>query len=65
MDLDELFPRKKVTAVTLGEDITRLSIPDLEERLSALAAERQRVEEEIHKRKASKDAAEQVFKRSS
>ena len=65
MDLDELFPRKKVTAVTLGEDITRLSIPDLEERLSALAAERQRVEEEIHRRKASKDAAEQIFKRSS
>ena len=65
MDLDELFPKKKSTAIALGEDISRLSIPDLEERLAALATERQRVEEEIHKRKASKDAAEQIFKRSS
>ena len=64
MDLDDLFPRKKITAVTLGEDITRLSIPDLEERLSALATERSRVEEEIHKRKATLDAAEQIFKKS-
>jgi uncharacterized small protein (DUF1192 family) len=64
MDIDDLFPKKKVTAVTLGEDITQLAIPELEERLAALATERQRVEEEIHKRKASKDAAEQIFKRS-
>jgi len=64
MDLDDLFPKKKVAAVTLGEDISRLSIPDLEERLAALAAERMRVEEEIHKRKASQSAAEQLFKKS-
>ncbi len=64
MDLDDLFPRKKTAAVTLGEDISRLSIPDLEERLGALATERSRVEEEIHKRKATLDAAEQIFKKS-
>ena len=64
MDLDDLFPRKKIIAITLGEDISRLSIPDLEERLAALAAERSRVEEEIHKRKATLDAAEQIFKKS-
>lgn len=63
MDLDDLFPKKKITGITLGEDISRLSVPDLEERLAALSIERQRVEEEIHKRKASRDAAEQVFKR--
>jgi uncharacterized small protein (DUF1192 family) len=63
MDLDDLLPKKKSVAIALGEDISRLSIPDLEERLSALAAERQRVEEEIHKRKASKEAAESIFKR--
>ncbi|MFO1170735.1 MAG: DUF1192 domain-containing protein [Hyphomicrobiaceae bacterium] len=63
MDLDDLFSKKKSAAVQLGEDISRLSIPDLEERLAALAGERQRVEEEIHKRRASLSAAEDVFKR--
>jgi uncharacterized small protein (DUF1192 family) len=63
MDLDELFPKKRVSAITLGEDISRLSVPDLEERLAALAGERQRVEEEIHKRRATRAAAEEVFKR--
>jgi uncharacterized small protein (DUF1192 family) len=63
MDLDDLFAKKKPVAVQLGEDISRLSIPDLEERLAALASERQRVEEEIHKRRASLSAAESIFKR--
>ncbi len=62
MDLDDLFSKKKSAAVQLGEDISRLSIPDLEERLAALEGERQRVEEEIHKRRASLSAAEDVFK---
>ena len=64
MDLDDLFPKKKVTAITLGEDISRYSIPDLEERLVALGVERQRVEEEIHKRKSTLAAAEKIFKKS-
>lgn len=63
MDLDELFAKKKSPAISLGEDISRLSIADLEERLAALAGERQRVEQEIHKRRASLTAAEDVFKR--
>lgn len=63
MDLDDLFAKKKPAAVQLGEDISRLSIPDLEERLRALDGERQRVEEEIHKRQASLSAAESMFKR--
>ena len=65
MDLDDLFSKKKSAAVQLGEDISRLSIPDLEERLQALAGERQRVEEEIHRRRASLSAAESIFKRNS
>jgi uncharacterized small protein (DUF1192 family) len=62
MDLDELFAKKKSPAIALGEDISRLSIPDLEERLAALEGERQRVEREIHKRRASLSAAEDIFK---
>ena len=62
MDLDELFAKKKSLAIALGEDISRQSIPDLEERLAALEGERQRVEQEIHKRRASLSAAEDVFK---
>ena len=62
MDLDELFAKKKSPAIALGEDISRLSIPDLKERLAALEGERQRVAEEIHKRRASLSAAEDVFK---
>ncbi|MEZ5925615.1 MAG: DUF1192 domain-containing protein [Hyphomicrobiaceae bacterium] len=62
MDLDDLFPKKTSAAITLGEDISRFSIPDLEERIQALVGEQRRVEEEIHKRRASKDAAERIFK---
>ncbi|MEZ5776351.1 MAG: DUF1192 domain-containing protein [Hyphomicrobiaceae bacterium] len=62
MDLDDLLPRKKPAGVTLGEDLSRLSIPDLEARLALLDDERRRVEAEIDARKATRAAADAVFK---
>lgn len=62
MDLDELMKPKKPAGAVLGETIELLSVAELEARLMALADERVRVEAEIAARKASRAAAEGVFK---
>lgn len=64
MDIDELFPpKKKVAAPAIGESLATLSLADLESRLAQLADERARVEAEIAARKASRAAADDIFKR--
>ena len=63
MDLDEGMKPKKLAGPVLGENIELLSVAELETRLAALAHERARVEAEILVRKASRAAAEGVFKR--
>ena len=63
MDADELFTPKKAKAVTLGEDLSRLSVEQLEERLQLIAEERARVEAEIAAKQSARAAADAVFKR--
>ena len=63
MDLDELFKPKKPSGATIGENLELLSVAELDARLILLADERTRVEAEIAARKASRAAAEGVFKR--
>jgi uncharacterized small protein (DUF1192 family) len=59
---DEAPPTKRVWP-ELGGDLSALSVSELEDYLSVLAAERQRVEAAIAAKKASGSAAESVFKR--
>jgi uncharacterized small protein (DUF1192 family) len=59
---DEEPPKRKAELV-IGEDLGRLSIAELEERIVALEAEIARVEEALGHKRASHGVAETFFKR--
>jgi uncharacterized small protein (DUF1192 family) len=62
MDWDE--PKAKPTqAVTLGDDLKRLSVAELEARILALRQEIERVDSELRAKKAHEAAAAAIFKR--
>jgi uncharacterized small protein (DUF1192 family) len=61
MDIDDLQPRRPVKDVTLGEQLSTLSISELEERLARLDAEKVRVEAEISVKRRAREAANAVF----
>ena len=63
MDLDELFPKKKLPDIVLGEDISALSAHELEARIARLDAEIVRCREAITARAATKSAAESFFRK--
>lgn len=60
---DEQDPRPKPTIETLGEDLSRLSVAELEGRVERLKAEIARVEAAIAKKRSVEDAANALFKR--
>lgn len=62
MDWDELKP-KPAKAVTLGEDLTTLSVGELDARIAALDAEIERVRTELQAKKSHEAAAAALFKR--
>lgn len=59
---DEDIPKKKPD-IAVGDDLSRLSIHELEERIEALRAEIARAEESMQAKRASAGAAESFFKR--
>ncbi|MBA4801438.1 MULTISPECIES: DUF1192 domain-containing protein [Euryhalocaulis] len=59
---DDLEPAKPAGAV-LGEDLSRLSCEELEERLGALDQEKDRVSAELKSKRAGRDAADSIFAR--
>lgn len=62
MDWDEA--RQKTTkGIVVGEDLKALSIADLEERITALKMEIERLEAEIAARRKHESAAAALFKR--
>jgi len=63
MDWDDLQPRPRASAITLGESLESLSVSELEARLEALAREAERVRAEMQTKKAHEAAAAAVFKR--
>jgi len=64
MDTDDLAPPpKKAKSYELGQDLSKLSVGDLEALIDALKAEIARVEQTLHAKQSSKSAAESVFKR--
>jgi len=55
-------PVKKKTAHEIGQDVALVSIGELEERIALLRAEIARLETEVEKRRASRSAADAVFR---
>jgi len=60
MDWDEPKPKR---TISVGEDLSMLSVGELEARIAALEAEIERVRGEIETKKARAAAADQLFKR--
>ncbi len=58
---DEDRPKKKVTH-EIGQDLSLLSVEELNERIALLTAEAERLREAMAKKHASKDAANAFFK---
>jgi len=60
---DEELPKRKKTVHEVGEDLAKLSVDELEERIGILAAEIDRLKAEIEAKRASAQAAQSIFKR--
>jgi uncharacterized small protein (DUF1192 family) len=58
---DDDRPRKKITH-EIGQDLSLLSVEELNERIALLTAEAERLGEAAAKKRASKDAASAFFK---
>jgi uncharacterized small protein (DUF1192 family) len=54
-------PRKKVTH-EIGQDLSLLSVEELSERIALLNAEIERLQQAAAKKRASKDAANSIFR---
>jgi len=61
MDWDDLKP-KPAKGITLGEDLAKLSVAELEGRIAALQQEIERVQAEMQAKKAHEAAAASLFK---
>lgn len=58
---DDDKSRKKITH-ELGQDLSLLSVGDVEDRIAMLAAEIERLKADAAKKRASRDAANAFFK---
>ena len=63
VDPEELLPKKKKAGIVLGEDLSEMSAPELQERIAELEIEILRCREAISARNATKAAAATFFKR--
>ncbi len=61
MDWDDVRPKPE-SRITLGDNLTALSIADLKHRICACETEIDRLRAEIAKREAHEQAASQIFK---
>jgi uncharacterized small protein (DUF1192 family) len=61
MTIDDDEPRKKITH-DIGQDLSLLSVNELEDRIALLTAEIQRLRAAEVKKRASKDAADRFLK---
>jgi uncharacterized small protein (DUF1192 family) len=57
-------PKKKPKVHEIGQDISLLSVGELNERIAALRAEIERLEAELGSKSVTKSAAEALFRRS-
>jgi uncharacterized small protein (DUF1192 family) len=57
-------PRKKPKPHEIGQDLSLLSVAELNQRIALLRAEIERLEAELQAKGATKSAAEALFRRS-
>ena len=58
---DDDRPKKKVSH-EIGQDLSLLSVEELAERIALMRSEIERLEQAMAKKRASKDAANSIFK---
>jgi uncharacterized small protein (DUF1192 family) len=58
---DDDKPKRKITH-EIGQDLSLLSVAELNERVALMNAEIERLQAAVAKKRASKDAANSVFK---
>jgi len=58
---DDDKPRRKISH-DIGQDLSLLSVEELNERVALLSAEIERLQAAVARKRASKDAADSVFK---
>jgi uncharacterized small protein (DUF1192 family) len=58
---DDDRPRKKISH-QIGQDLSLLSVEELTERIALLTTEVERLQADISKKRASKEAANSIFK---
>jgi uncharacterized small protein (DUF1192 family) len=58
---DDDRPRKKISH-EIGQDLSLLSVEELPARIALLSSEIERLKEAVAKKRASRDAANSVFK---
>jgi len=63
VDLDELMPRKPKAETVLGQDLSAMSVHELEARIAALEEEIVRTRDALRSRSTTKSAADAFFKR--
>jgi uncharacterized small protein (DUF1192 family) len=63
MDWDELQPRKTQSGAAIGDNLSTLSVAELEARIAAFEAEIARVREELEAKQRHEQAASALFKR--
>ena len=63
IDLDELMPRKPKAETVLGQDLSAMSVHELEARIAALEEELVRTRDALRTRSTTKSAADAFFKR--
>lgn len=61
MDFDDLKPKPQ-SGPALGEDLSNLSVAELEHRILALETEILRVKSELETKRARQQAADKLFK---
>ncbi len=61
MSDDDLERAKKVAAISVGEDLSAISVDELVERISLLEGEIARIKQEIEAKKGARSAADAVF----
>lgn len=62
IDPEELLPRKPKPEIIIGEDLTAMSVSELEKRIVALEAEIVRSRGALEARAVTKSAADTFFK---
>ena len=63
IDLDELAPKEPKADIVLGEDLSHLSVHELEARIAFLEGEILRAKDALRARSTTKSAADAFFKR--